>query len=214
MTRPQTTFEHSRQPAPASPAPKGPGGPVAHAVRGIRAMGARFLVQRNGAAAVEFALILPILIVLYLGSVELTNALTANRKMSQVASTVGDLVTQYRNLDAATLNDIFTASEAIMTPYTDSGLTISIAGIAVDADGVATTDWSRTNAGGTADALVNEVPASLKSPDSYLIVAKTEYSYQALFTKFSTDQFGKSVFELSDIFFLRPRVGTRVDFTP
>lgn len=172
----------------------------------------RFGKQTEGIAAVEFALIMPILIVLFLGSVELTNGLTANRKASQVASTVGDLVAQYRNMDCNTLNDIFKASSAIMTPYDDSGLVISVAGVQYDSGGAATVDWSRTNGGATAAALVNEVPAALQLPDTYLVVAKTNYTYQALFTKFSADQFGTSSFPLTDVFFLRPRIGTDINF--
>ena len=171
---------------------------------------ADFAAQTRGVAAVEFALILPILIALYLGSVELTNGLSVNRKMSQVASTVGDLITQYRTLECATLTDIFTASSAIMTPYDDTGLVISVAGIQIDGDGDASVAWSRTNAGGTATALVNEVPASLKIPDTYLVVAKTEFTYQAIFANFSSEKFGKTSFPLSDIFFLRPRIGSEV----
>lgn len=173
----------------------------------------RFSRHNGGVAAVEFALILPILIVLFLGSVELTNGLTASRKMSQVASTVGDLVSQYRTLDCATLNDIFKASTAIMTPYDDTNLDISIAGVEFDSGGTATVDWSRTDGGGSAASLVNEVPAALQIPDSYLIVAKTDYTYDALFAKFSGDQFGTDKFQFSDVFFLRPRIGSEVSFS-
>lgn len=179
-------------------------------IQKFRRLARRFAAQTSGVAAVEFALILPILIVLFLGSVELTNGLTASRKTSQVASTVGDLVSQYRTLECATLTDIFKASTAIMTPYDDTGLVISVAGVEFDDGGAATVDWSRTNGGGSAAGLVSEIPAALQIADSYLIVAKTEYDYKALFTKFSTDQFGTTTFPLSDIFFLRPRIGSEV----
>jgi len=182
-------------------------------IQKFRSLVHRFAVQTGGVAAVEFALILPILIVLFLGSVELTNGLTASRKMSQVASTVGDLVSQYRTLDCATLTDIFKASSAIMTPYDDTSLVVSIAGVEFDSGGAATVDWSRTNGGGSAAGLVNEIPAALQIADSYLIVAKTDYNYQALFTKFSQDQFGTTSFAFSDVFFLRPRIGSEVSFS-
>jgi len=172
-----------------------------------------FLRQTRGVAAVEFALILPILLVLFLGSVELTNALTANRKVSQVASTVGDLVAQYRTLECATMTDIFKASSAIMTPYDDDGLVISVAGVEIDKDGDAKVKWSRTNSGGSAAGLVSEIPDSLKIANTYLVVAKTEYVYQAMFNAFSNDQFGRTSFPLDDVFFLRPRAGDEVKFT-
>ncbi|MEM8812222.1 MAG: TadE/TadG family type IV pilus assembly protein [Pseudomonadota bacterium] len=181
--------------------------------RRLRVLAWDFRHETKGIAAVEFALVLPILVVLYLGSIELTNGLTVNRKVAQVASTVGDLIAQYRTLDCPTVDDIFQASSAIMTPYNSTGLSLSVAGIRYDSAGVGTVDWSRTNAGGTADGLLTEVPLSLQVADTYLVIAKSDFTYQALFTSFSNDQFGTTSWPLSDIFFLRPRVGSEINFS-
>lgn len=185
-----------------------------HTIQALRDVAARFATSTRAVAAVEFGLILPILAVLYLGSIELTNALTVNRKVSQAANTIGDLVAQYRSIDANTMTDIFTASAAIMTPYSNSGLIISVAGIEIDKDGKLSVKWSRKNSGGGAPGLIDEVPDALKTPNSFLIVAKTEYNYRALFANFSADTLGTDVFALSDVFFLRPRIGNEVKYTP
>ncbi len=172
-----------------------------------------FVRETRGLAAVEFALVFPFLLLLYLGSVELTHGLTAKRKMSQVAAAVGDLVSQYRTLDCNVVDDIFSASTAIMTPFDTTSLVISVAGIAVDEDGDATVDWSRTNGGGTANGLLTEVPASLKVANSYLVVAKADYTHQTLFNAFSQSHFGLTSFNLSDILYLRPRIGSEITYS-
>ncbi|MEM1044718.1 MAG: TadE/TadG family type IV pilus assembly protein [Pseudomonadota bacterium] len=172
-----------------------------------------FMRETRGLAAVEFALVFPFLLLLYLGSVELTHGLTAKRKMSQVAASVGDLVSQYRTLDCNVVDDIFSASTAIMTPFETTSLVISVAGVEIDEDGDATVDWSRTNAGGTANALLNEVPDSLKVANSYLVVAKTDYTHQTLFSAFSQSHFGQTSFAMSDILYLRPRIGSEITYS-
>ena len=50
--------------------------------------------DRRGAAAVEFAFIAPVMILMYYGLAELTQAMMADRRASHVASAIGDLVAQ------------------------------------------------------------------------------------------------------------------------
>ena len=61
--------------------------------RAIAPLG-RFLCDRCGLAAVEFALILPVMLTLYFGGVEVTNMLVANRRVTSVAYTAADLAAQ------------------------------------------------------------------------------------------------------------------------
>ncbi len=51
-----------------------------------------FSRDTRGVAAVEFALILPLLLLLYIGSVEATLLYTTDRGVATIASTVADLV--------------------------------------------------------------------------------------------------------------------------
>ena len=72
-----------------------------------------FRRDTRGVSAVEFALLAPFMIALYLGSVQLTLGLTADRKVSQVANSVADLVTQDDFITDADLIDIYAAADAI-----------------------------------------------------------------------------------------------------
>ncbi len=88
--------------------------PRAHAV--VR----RFAGATRGVAAVEFALILPLMLLLYLGSAETTQAVMASRKASMAARTLSDLVSQQDAnvvMTDVTMGSIFNAASAIMQPF-------------------------------------------------------------------------------------------------
>ena len=57
-------------------------------------------------AAVEFALLLPVMLTLYIGSVEVSQALSVDRKVVLLSRTVGDLTTQSSRLASADLDAI------------------------------------------------------------------------------------------------------------
>ena len=159
---------------------------------------------QRGIAAVEFALILPILILLLLGTTELTRALTYDRKISQIASTVADLVSQASALSSGEVTDIFSASEAILEPYPSTTLGIVIASVEFDADGNPTVSWSRAHQATpwTANAVPPiEIPVAIRIPDTSTIVAVSSYTYEPIFTAVITENI-----ELGETFLLRPRL--------
>jgi Flp pilus assembly protein TadG len=174
---------------------------------GIRATVRRFRADLAGLSAVEFALVLPIMLTLYLGGVELSDALTINRKITHVTSTLADLVAQSKTITDDDMEDIFDAAESIMTPYDATGLKMVVSGIAIDADGVATVSWSDTR-GGTAStpgATVTDLPTGVNQPSTFLVMAKVNYDYTPIIGYVMT-----GTYDLNDKFYLRPRISTTV----
>ena len=51
----------------------------------------RFAADRRGIAAIEFAVLLPLMLVMYFGSIQITDAISADRQVTLVASTVAEL---------------------------------------------------------------------------------------------------------------------------
>jgi hypothetical protein len=78
-------------------------------------------MSRRGVAATEFALSLPIWVVMLLGASDGTYCLLVNEKTDRIAYTVTDIVSQYQTISKANLNDIFTAASQIMQPFPFSG---------------------------------------------------------------------------------------------
>src|SRR5258708_12882390 len=74
--------------------------------------------DRNGLAATEFAVIVPIMLVMFFGTVEFSSAVAVDRKVTLVARTLSDLTSQaLLNVNDTYLQNVFTPSLAIMVPY-------------------------------------------------------------------------------------------------
>lgn len=86
----------------------------------------RFRTDNAGVALLEFALIAPIMIALYLGCVEFCLAMMANKRATHSGAQVGDLVAQFERLNAAEMNDIFRISRTSMMPYPHNRLRVRV----------------------------------------------------------------------------------------
>lgn len=137
---------------------------------------AQFARDARGVAAVEFALILPILLLLYLGTVEASSLITVDRRINTISGTVGDLVSRWNpddeEIPLSTLNDYFKASEAIAYPYPTTALKQAVSFVEVASDGSTKVLWSCGYNGGTKRAADSEY-ATL--PDSMIAIARGGY---------------------------------------
>ena len=142
------------------------------------------LRDERGTAVVEFAFLLPIMVVLFVGVVELTNVLRLDRKVVDAAQTVADLVTQRSEVNDAQLNDILRAAELIFDPFPTAPHSVGIVGVAYDSDtGNPTLDWSRSKNGGSVpDALT--LAAGLGSPGEGVVIVRVTYNYTPVFFDF------------------------------
>lgn len=169
-----------------------------------------FRKEKRGVAAVEFTLIAPFMIALWLGSVELSQGVTIDRKVSLASSALADLVTQQTSLTSAQLDDIMDATTAIMMPYDVDNLSIEIAGVNIDENGDTSVEWSETR-NGTAPAIggTYAIPQPLLLPDTFLVVAHLAYEHRPA----TTHALGTSI-TLTDDFFLRPRRSDTISYNP
>ncbi|WP_417768462.1 TadE/TadG family type IV pilus assembly protein [Stappia sp.] len=171
--------------------------------------------DRRGVAAVEFALVLPFMLVLFLGMNELNSALTLDRKVSQAASSVADLVAQADKLKSSEVNDLMKLSKAVLDPYPEGELKLVVASVWIKEKDQPRVVWSRamnTSQWGSNTAPPIEIPAELaKQKDSYLIVTHAEYNHRPAFSNVLKDVFNTTTIGLSDTYFMRPRVSTSVE---
>ena len=164
----------------------------------------RIVRDRRGVSAVEFALILPTMIVLYLGIAETGNAITVYRRMSTIASTAADLTAQTKTVSTADLNDIVSASSAILSPYPTSPLKIVLSSVVADANNNGKVAWSYSNKGsGRAANSAYPVPAGLTEPSSSVIVAEITYAFTPLVDLKSF--YSPGSFNMKRTFYSRPR---------
>lgn len=78
-----------------------------------------FIKDSRGVAAVEFAFIAPLLLLLFIGTVEVSYLVSIDRKISRTSSAIADLVTQEANPNDQTLANFMGVAQRIMLPYTD-----------------------------------------------------------------------------------------------
>ena len=141
----------------------------------------KFLAQESGIAAVEFALILPVLLVLWIGGVEVTGALSVDRRLNNLASSIGDLVARSASITNAQVDDIFAMAPSALFPYDSTGASLRITAVWVDEAGVPSVTWSRAKGGHAAYAAgaeVDSVPESLRLPESQVIMSEVMYQYR------------------------------------
>jgi Flp pilus assembly protein TadG len=138
-----------------------------------------FLRDRRGVSALEFSLILPLMVALYLGCVEIGNGLSAQFKTTLAARTVADLASQYNTINNATMTSILGASSAVMTPFSSADAVVIVSEITTDAKGKATITWSDA-LNGTAHQAGSSVtlPANVGGPNVSLLWGEVTYPYK------------------------------------
>lgn len=139
-----------------------------------------FLLNSAGLAAVEFALIVPLLLLFYLGSFEAANMLTANRRVTAVAYTAADLTAQAATIDNADMADIFSASSAILSPFPTTTLSVRITSVVANASGSPRVAWSDgfQIAPRTVNSTV-DLPAGLVTPGTGVVMTEVTYGYES-----------------------------------
>lgn len=169
----------------------------------------RWRGDERGISAVEFALILPIMLTMYIGAVEFSHALTIDRRVTAVASAAADLVAQAEQVSDSDLNDIFEASTTIMMPYSATPISIVLTSVVADEENRTKVAWSAAHNGTPhAEGTDFTVPDGLTQPFSSVIVAEVSYNYTPPVGEFLTGGI-----TMTDKFYLRPRRSLTVEKT-
>src|SRR5436189_6334902 len=82
--------------------------------------------DQRGVSAVEFAMLLPLMLTLYLGAVEISQGIGADRKVTLTARTVADLVSQVSSLSAADMTNSLNAASPVTSPYATGNPTVTV----------------------------------------------------------------------------------------
>ena len=147
----------------------------------IAAKARSFGSAQSGLAAVEFGMLAPIMVFMFLATVEASDALSTSRRVSLAVNTMTDLVAQELQIDNAQLTDLFTGMEDIIDQGSIS-VDFNVVSLIVDPD---TNDvvvhWSRDNSGGEpyapGSAYTGDADVTLLDPNASLIVGEVSYSY-------------------------------------
>jgi Flp pilus assembly protein TadG len=158
--------------------------------------------NNSGLAAVEFAMIIPIMAVLLVGTNEFAAGVAIDRKVTIMARTLSDLTSQNTSVTDTQLTNFFAASTAIMTPYASAPVQGTISELYINPSTLkARVQWSKgVEARSPGDVV--EIPDALKIAGTYLIYSEVKYKYVPSVAWFINKVNGIT---LSDVSYTRPR---------
>ena len=170
-----------------------------------RAQVAALSRDRSGIAMTEFAVIVPIMLVMFFGTVEMSNGVAVYRKVTLMAHTLSDLTSQSVSVQDSDLTNFFAASTGIMTPYSPASLSQTITELWINSSLQARVQWS-SGPLALATGSVVSIPSQIKTANTYVIYSQVSYVY----TPVVGYVMSKSGVTLNDSAYTRPRQSTCV----
>lgn len=170
----------------------------------------RLVHDQRGVSAVEFALILPLMLTLYLGTVEVSDGVALDRKVMLSARSVADMVAQAATVSCSDTSDILTAATSITEPYDPTPLKVTVSELQIDPQLNVTVVWSdskNVNPHSPGD-VITTLPAGLKVANTYLIWGEVQYAYKPVIGYVLT-----GTFTLHEQIYMRPRQSASVTHT-
>ncbi|MFZ5675676.1 MAG: TadE/TadG family type IV pilus assembly protein [Pseudomonadota bacterium] len=173
----------------------------------------RFTRDQKGLAALEFAFIAPVLLLIYFGAVDLTNWYMAHRRLVVAGSTIADLTTQNPGtVTGAQINQYWTAIGDIIAPLNLADVSLTMRDYRKDG-GSAKRQWGYnkgTACSGTPDAAaLLAIATSEMSEANDILVAEVCTTMQPMVLSFFNFPAVNMTYQIS----MRPRLGKTLDCT-
>jgi Flp pilus assembly protein TadG len=169
----------------------------------------------RGVAAIEFALVVPILILLYALGFEIAEAATVYRKLTDTTVELANVTAQYTTMAQTDVENVMNATSQIMSPYTTSSLSGTLNEVSTNSAGVATITWSTSFQNGVAcqgtplaAGTVVTPPTGFDTPNSSYIMVSTTYGY----TPTVGSAFMGNI-NMSNEIFMLPRASSSIPYT-
>ena len=136
------------------------------------------MTHQGGTALIEFALVLPIMITLFLGVFEGTRIVAASMRLANAAQSVADMIAQQSNITSTTMTNFCNGGQLSMTPLSGTSLKVAVAEV-TNNNGSLVVDWNDTTCN-SATTIANATTLATtlvpNANDSVVIVQAT-YAY-------------------------------------
>ncbi len=143
---------------------------------------------RNGLAATEFALLLPVMVVMFFGLIEASNAMTVNRRVAISANMLADLAAQSEQLFENEITDLFEGVIDVLEETDGSTIQMSLVSVVLDGDGNPVVHWSRDRTGAAPYAAGADYTKldnnDVVSASASLIIVEMIYAYDTDLTSY------------------------------
>lgn len=141
-----------------------------------------FARDRSGQALIEAALIFPILVGLFLGITEFSEAFTVNRRIEAAANVSADLVARTQSVTTADLVGIKSMTDEMIKPYATAKLGLIITSVTTDPGNTPSVLWSFASGADASPHAVGSsmtLPAGVTEPSSSIVVSEVQYEFQS-----------------------------------
>lgn len=177
----------------------------------------RFIASTRGVAAIEFAMIMPVLTVIFLGSYDGGRAIAVYMKVRSATYTLDAITNQYTTIQSSDMQAIVGATSVVLAPYSSTPVVVVISQIEINTGGKATVSWSYAlNGTPLAQGSTATIPAGLVASGNtcgtypcYLIFGQVSYTYTPLF-----GFFGSGGITLADSLYVTPRSSACIFYPP
>ncbi|KZS56559.1 Flp pilus assembly protein TadG [Rhizobium sp. BK591] len=173
----------------------------------------RLIRDRKGAGAIEFAILFPVLVMLYIGAFEITIGLSVSKRVTRAAGSVADLITQQQSVTKSALAQMPSVATTIFVPYSATTLTMKITGITIDAGANAKVLWSWAQDGTVPyakNATVSNVPSDMKTANSFLVRTEVSIPYTMFLFAPNFMPDGMRTITISRSYYYRQRQGDSI----
>ncbi len=171
------------------------------------------LQDKSGVGAVEFAFVAPILVVMYIGAVEISLALAVDTKVSRAGNLTLDLITQGTSTSRNELEAMEDVAESVLAPYDGSDVELRYTAIQVSADGATARvvwSWGNETLIPYAENSVEDIPDSLMVADAYYVRGEILKTHNFITDIEFTPAPSATQLDLNETYYMRPRLGTEV----
>lgn len=173
------------------------------------------ILRDEGAAAIEFAFIMPFMLLMYFGLVDVTGLISMNRRVVSAAATMADLVGQQKTtVVGGTIADQYNAAYVIMQPVASTNVRVEIFDFRTNASGTIVQMWKTGNNQGPSCGAAPSTTgmSNLMTASNDVIVARVCATYSSTVASFmGTSIMGAASFNLSQAISVRPRSSLTLD---
>lgn len=140
----------------------------------------------GGVSAIEFAFVAPVLVILFIATIEIPRTIATNNRLAQATIAMADLASKN---DYADINDVFAAAQVVAAPYSLAGTSIVLTagGVYKVGNDFVARVCSSVQRGDKARIVGSDIgppPAGTASKGDRFVMAETRLSYRPLFSFF------------------------------
>ena len=142
----------------------------------------RFGRARRGVAAVEFAVLAPMMLIVLFGTVDVLDMLHANRRVQNTAAALADVTARDTEISNEELSGIWAAMDVLLYPSTSTDAQARLTSVRILPDGTAEVVWSEGRGMSPRSAGANvssDIPDQMRQPGASLIWSEMDFPYQS-----------------------------------